>query len=56
MGKWEDITMNFVTKLPKTKGGHDMIWIIVDRFTKSTHFIVANEKWSMEKLAKAYMK
>ena len=33
-----------------------MIWVVVDRFTKSAHFIAANEKWSMEKLANSYMK
>ncbi|GJT85651.1 putative reverse transcriptase domain-containing protein [Tanacetum coccineum] len=37
--KWERITMDFVTKLPKTSSGHDTIWVIVDRLTKSTHFI-----------------
>ena len=56
MGKWEDITMDFVTKLPRTKNGQDMIWVVVDRLTKSAHFIEANEKWSMDKLANAYVK
>nr|KAJ0187438.1 hypothetical protein LSAT_V11C900490520 [Lactuca sativa] len=56
MGKWEDITMDFVTKLPKTRNGHDMIWVVVDRFTKSAHFIAAKEKWSMDKLVNSYMK
>ncbi|GKD00927.1 reverse transcriptase domain-containing protein [Tanacetum coccineum] len=37
--KLERITMDFVTKLPKTSSGHDTIWVIVDRFTKSAHFI-----------------
>ncbi|GJV41860.1 reverse transcriptase domain-containing protein [Tanacetum coccineum] len=35
MWKWERITMDFVTKLPKTSTGHDAIWVIVDRLTKS---------------------
>ncbi|GJX96941.1 putative reverse transcriptase domain-containing protein [Tanacetum coccineum] len=39
MWKWERITMDFVTKLPKTSTGHDTIWVIVDRLTKSSHFI-----------------
>ena len=56
MGKWDDLTMDFVTKLPKTKKGHDMIWVIVDRLTKSAHFIAARESWSMEKLAETYVK
>nr|GEY33137.1 hypothetical protein [Tanacetum cinerariifolium] len=36
---WEKITMDFVTKVPKTSSGHDTIWVIVDRLTKSEHFI-----------------
>ncbi|GJX63868.1 putative reverse transcriptase domain-containing protein [Tanacetum coccineum] len=44
MWKWERITMDFVTKLPKTPSGHDIIWVIVDRLTKSTHFIPIREK------------
>ncbi|GKD30583.1 putative reverse transcriptase domain-containing protein [Tanacetum coccineum] len=39
MWKWERITMDFVTKLPKTSSGHDTIWFIVDHLTKSAHFI-----------------
>ncbi|GJX49251.1 putative reverse transcriptase domain-containing protein [Tanacetum coccineum] len=35
--KWEKITMNFVTKLPKSSSGHDTIWVIVDRLTKSAN-------------------
>ncbi|GJW12723.1 putative reverse transcriptase domain-containing protein [Tanacetum coccineum] len=41
--KWENITMDFVTKLPKTASGQDMIWVIVDRLTKSAHFLPAKE-------------
>ncbi|GJR78639.1 putative reverse transcriptase domain-containing protein [Tanacetum coccineum] len=48
--KWERITMDFVTKLPKTSSGHDTIWVIVDRLTKSTHFIPTRETDSMETL------
>ncbi|GJZ53975.1 reverse transcriptase domain-containing protein [Tanacetum coccineum] len=43
MWKWERITMDFITKLPKTLKGHDIIWIIVDRLTKSAHFIPTQE-------------
>ncbi|GJW15215.1 putative reverse transcriptase domain-containing protein [Tanacetum coccineum] len=39
MWKWERITMDFVKKLPKTSNGHDIIWVFVDRLTKSAHFI-----------------
>ncbi|GJV82690.1 reverse transcriptase domain-containing protein [Tanacetum coccineum] len=50
MWKWERITMDFVTKLPKTSNGHDTIWVIVDRLTKSAHFIPTRETDSMETL------
>ncbi|GKB29660.1 reverse transcriptase domain-containing protein [Tanacetum coccineum] len=56
MWKWERITMDFVTKLPKTSNGHDTIWVIVDRLTKSTHFIPTRETNSMETLTRLYIK
>ncbi|GKE16918.1 reverse transcriptase domain-containing protein, partial [Tanacetum coccineum] len=56
MWKWERITMDFVTKLPKTSSGHDTIWVIVDRLTKSAHFIPARETDSMETLTRLYIK
>nr|GEY11295.1 reverse transcriptase domain-containing protein [Tanacetum cinerariifolium] len=54
--KWENITMDFVTKLPKTSTGQDTIWVIVDRLTKSAHFLPLKETDSMEKLTKQYLK
>ncbi|GJX55452.1 putative reverse transcriptase domain-containing protein [Tanacetum coccineum] len=54
--KWERITMDFVTKLPKTSSGHDTIWVIVDRLTKSAHFIPTKATDSMETLTKLYIK
>ncbi|GJS99741.1 putative reverse transcriptase domain-containing protein [Tanacetum coccineum] len=50
MWKWEIITMDFVTKLPKTSNGHDKIWVIADRLTKSAHFIPTRETDGMETL------
>ena len=38
--KWEHIVMDFVVGLPRTQIDHDAIWVIVDRLTKSTHFLV----------------
>ena len=38
--KWDHVTMDFVTKLPRTRNGNDMIWVIVDRLTKSAHFLL----------------
>ncbi|GKB65007.1 putative reverse transcriptase domain-containing protein [Tanacetum coccineum] len=54
--KWENITMNFVTKLPKTSTGQDTIWVIVDQLTKSAHFLPMKETDSMEKLTRQYLK
>ncbi|GJV91404.1 putative reverse transcriptase domain-containing protein [Tanacetum coccineum] len=54
--KWDKITMDFVTKLPKTANGYDTIWVIVDRLTKSAHFLPMRETDPMEKLMKLYMK
>ncbi|GJS42295.1 reverse transcriptase domain-containing protein [Tanacetum coccineum] len=56
MWKWERITMDFVTKLPKTSSGHDTIWVSVNRLTKSTHFIPTRETDSMETLTRLYIK
>ncbi|GKA95027.1 putative reverse transcriptase domain-containing protein [Tanacetum coccineum] len=56
MWKWERITMDFVTKLPRTSDGHDTIWVIVDRLTKSAHFIPTRETDSMETLTRLYIK
>nr|GEW72496.1 putative reverse transcriptase domain-containing protein [Tanacetum cinerariifolium] len=54
--KWERITMDFVTKLPRTSNGHNTIWVIVDRLTKSAHFIPTREIESMDTLTWLYIK
>ncbi|GJW51950.1 putative reverse transcriptase domain-containing protein [Tanacetum coccineum] len=56
MWKWERIIMDFITNLPKTSNGHDIIWFIVDRLTKSAHFIPTRETDSMETLTRLYIK
>nr|GEX02970.1 reverse transcriptase domain-containing protein [Tanacetum cinerariifolium] len=48
--------MDFVTKLPRTPSGYDIIWVIVDRLTKSAHFLPMRENDPMNKLAKLYLK
>ncbi|GKD26409.1 transposon ty3-I gag-pol polyprotein, partial [Tanacetum coccineum] len=53
--KQEKITMDFVTKLPRTTKKHDAILVIVDRLTKSTHFIPIRESMFVHKLAKIYV-
>ncbi|GKA56732.1 putative reverse transcriptase domain-containing protein, partial [Tanacetum coccineum] len=54
--KWERITMDFITKLQKTSNGYDTIWVIVNRLTKSVHFLPIRENDSMDKLARLYLK
>ncbi|GJV32082.1 putative reverse transcriptase domain-containing protein [Tanacetum coccineum] len=53
--KWEVIAMDFVTKLPRTSSGHDTIWVIVDRLTKSAYFLPMREDYKMERLARLYL-
>ncbi|GJU20543.1 putative reverse transcriptase domain-containing protein [Tanacetum coccineum] len=54
--KWERITMDFVSELPRTPSGYDTIWVIVDRLTKSAHFLPMKKTDSMEKLTRLYLK
>nr|GFB49273.1 putative reverse transcriptase domain-containing protein [Tanacetum cinerariifolium] len=54
--KWDNITMDFVTKLPKLSQGYDTIWVIVDRLTKSAIFMLIRETDPMDKLARIYLK
>jgi hypothetical protein len=56
MWKWDRITMDFVTKLPRTSTGYDTIWVIVDRLTKSAHFLPIKETDEMNTLAQIYLK
>nr|GEV54392.1 reverse transcriptase domain-containing protein [Tanacetum cinerariifolium] len=54
--KWENITMDFVTKLPKMVNGQDTIWVIIDRLTKSAHVLPKREVDSLEKFPRQYLK
>ncbi|GJZ07402.1 putative reverse transcriptase domain-containing protein [Tanacetum coccineum] len=54
--KWERITMVFITKASRNSMGYDSIRVIIDRLTKSAHFILMNEKYKMEKLTRLYLK
>ncbi|GKD83131.1 putative reverse transcriptase domain-containing protein, partial [Tanacetum coccineum] len=47
--------MDIVRKLPKSSSGYDAIWVIVDRLTKSTHFLPIREDYKTEKLARIYI-
>ncbi|KAG8474874.1 hypothetical protein CXB51_031596 [Gossypium anomalum] len=53
--KWERVTMDFVSGLPLTPSKKDSIWVIVDRLTKSAHFIPVRTDFSLQKLAKLYV-
>src|SRR5262244_3217049 len=53
--KWEEITMDFVVGLPRTQRGHDAIWVVVDRLTKSAHFIPIRLSQPVEQLARLYI-
>nr|GEV53745.1 reverse transcriptase domain-containing protein [Tanacetum cinerariifolium] len=54
--KWDNITIDFVTKLPKSSQGYDTIWVIVDQLTKSAIFTPMREIDPMDKLARIYLK
>ncbi|GKB19800.1 putative reverse transcriptase domain-containing protein [Tanacetum coccineum] len=54
--KWDNITMDFVTKLPKSSQGYNTIWVIVDRLTKSAIFVPMRETYPMDKLSRMYLK
>nr|GEZ35084.1 putative reverse transcriptase domain-containing protein [Tanacetum cinerariifolium] len=54
--KWDNITMDFVTKHPKSSQGCNTIWVIVDRLTKSAIFTPIRETDPMDKLARIYLK
>nr|GEV31698.1 putative reverse transcriptase domain-containing protein [Tanacetum cinerariifolium] len=54
--KWEKITMDFVMGLLRTSSGYDSIWVIVDRLTKSAHFLLMKTTYSMEKLTQLHLK
>nr|GEV95391.1 putative reverse transcriptase domain-containing protein [Tanacetum cinerariifolium] len=53
--KWDNVTMDFITKLPKSSQRFETIWVIVDRLTKSAHFLPIRENDPMDKLARLYL-
>ncbi|WVZ61646.1 hypothetical protein U9M48_011487 [Paspalum notatum var. saurae] len=53
--KWEDIHMDFVVGLPRTQKGYDSIWVIIDRFTKSAHFLPVKTVYRANKYAELYI-
>ena len=53
--KWDHITMDIVIGLPRTRSKKNGVWVIVDRLTKSTHFLAMKTTNSMNSLAKLYI-
>ena len=53
--KWEHISMDFIVGLPRSQQNHDSIWVVVDRLTKSTHFIAYNMTYPIEKMSRMYI-
>lgn len=53
--KWNMVTMEFVTRLPRTMGSRDAIWIILDHLTKKPHFLPIKKTERAEKLARDYL-
>ena len=53
--KWDNITMDFVSSFPLTRRKHDAVWVIVDRLTKSAHFLPVRLDYSMDHLAELYV-
>ena len=54
--KWEEVTMDFMLRLPKSSKGYDSIWVIVDQMTKLAHFFPIKTTDPMKKLARLYLK
>jgi hypothetical protein len=55
MWKWDDISMDFIVGLPLTARKKDSIWVIVDRLTKTAHFIAVHTTYSVQQYAELYM-
>ena len=53
--KWESISMDFVMGLPRMPTGYDAIWVIVNKLTKSAHFLPIRANYPLEKLAQLYI-
>ena len=53
--KWDNIIMDFVSDFPLTQKKHDLVWVIVDRLKKSSHFLSVRLNYSMDRLAELYV-
>jgi hypothetical protein len=53
--KWDEIGMDFIVGLPRTRTGYDSIWVVVDRLTKAAHFIPVKTTYNSTVLVELYM-
>ena len=53
--KWEEVGMDFITRLPCTQRGYDSIWVIVDQLTKVAHFLPVKTNYNGARLAELHM-
>ncbi|WVZ48713.1 LOW QUALITY PROTEIN: hypothetical protein U9M48_000132 [Paspalum notatum var. saurae] len=53
--KWEDVHMDFIVGLPRTQKGYDSIWVIIDRLTKSAHFLPVKTHYTAATYAELYI-
>ena len=54
--KWEVITIDFITKLPRATRQHDSIMVVVDKLTKPAHFFHVKTTYTMANIAEVYMR
>ena len=54
--KWDNITMDFVSSFPLTQRKQDAVWVIIDRLTKTAHFLPVRLDYSMDRLAELYVR
>jgi hypothetical protein len=52
---WENICMDFIVGLPRTSHGYNSIWVIVDRLTKSAHYIPVSTVYPVQQYAELYL-
>nr|GFB14846.1 hypothetical protein [Tanacetum cinerariifolium] len=52
---WDNITMDFITKIPRSSQGFDTIWVIIDRLRKCAHFLPIRENDPLDKLARSHV-
>ena len=53
--EWDMIAMDFVSGLPRTSNGYEAIWVIVDRLTKTAHFLPIKKTYFTDRLARLYV-